>query len=147
MLIIGVGHPLRGDDAVGPRAAELLAKQGFETRILDGEGARLIDAWQDRNTVVVIDALSSGAAPGTIKIIDAIAEKVPPGLFRYSSHAFGLAEAIETSRAFGNLPTRLTIFGIEGMDFSLGSPICGAVEDALVHVIERIAKNGTRMEF
>lgn len=139
MLIIGVGHPLRGDDAIGPRAAERLAELGFETLTLDGEGARLIDAWQDRDRVIVIDALSSGRPPGTIEVIDAVATPVRSGLFRYSSHAFGLAEAIETSRALGNLPDQLTIYGIEGGRFDLGAPMSDAVAEAMEAVLGRIA--------
>lgn len=138
MLIIGIGHALRGDDAAGPRAVEELAKRGFETRILDGEGARLIDAWESRDRVIVIDAMIAGGEPGTIRIIEAAKTPVQAGLFRYSSHAFGLAEAVETSRALGNLPSRLTIYGIEGGDFSLGAPIGDAVAAAVERVIATI---------
>jgi len=140
MLVIGVGHPLRGDDAVGPEAAERLQAKGLDALVLDGEGARLIDAWTGRDHVVVIDALSTEDPVGTIRVIEAADEIVPTGAFRYSSHAFGLAEAIETSRALDQLPARLTIFGIAGRDFTLGAPMHPAVEAAMAEVITRVQR-------
>jgi hydrogenase maturation protease len=51
----------------------------------------------------------TGAAPGTIRRLDAIAQPFPKGAFRRSTHAFGVAEAIELSRAMGELPKSLVV--------------------------------------
>ncbi|MCW2307108.1 hydrogenase maturation protease [Rhodobium gokarnense] len=141
MLIIGVGHPMRGDDAAGPVAAERLAELGLEAIVLDGEGARLIHTWEGRGHVVVIDAADGGGPPGTLHVIDAKKEELASGRFHYSSHAFGLAEAVETSRVLGDLPERFTIYAITGADFTLGKGLSPDVADTVERVVERIAES------
>ncbi|MEZ5840794.1 MAG: hydrogenase maturation protease [Hyphomicrobiales bacterium] len=140
MRIIGIGNRLRGDDAAGPLVAERLAALdlGLEVIELDGDGTRLLETLEGAADVIVIDAMRSGAAPGTIRRFDAASETLPAGAFHYSSHAFGVAEAIETARAIDTLPANLTIYGIEGAGFDFGAPLDAAVEraiDALVAAI------------
>ena len=55
----------------------------------------------------------------------------PPRQLRSSTHAFGVADAIELARALGSLPARLRVCAIEGADFSLGVPMTAAVEAAV----------------
>ncbi|MBB4304892.1 hydrogenase maturation protease [Rhodobium orientis] len=146
MLIIGVGHPMRGDDAAGPIAAERLADRGLDAIVLDGEGARLIHAWEGRDQIVVIDAADGGGPPGTVHVIDAAKEALSSGRFHYSSHAFGLAEAVETSRALGDLPPNFTIYAITGADFTLGKSLSPDVAAAVERVVERIAESAEKAE-
>ena len=104
--------------------------QGIDCLALSGEGAELMDAWRSADRVVLVDAASSGAAPGTIHRFDAAATTVPSGLFHYSSHQFSVAEAIELGRILGRLPARMTIYGIEGRDFSYGERLSPEVAAA-----------------
>src|ERR1039457_2451863 len=41
--------------------------------------------------------------------------------YRCSTHAFGVAEAVQLARVLERLPRRLLIYGIEGRRFDLGS--------------------------
>jgi hydrogenase maturation protease len=59
---------------------------------------------------------------------------MPAGSLRYSTHAFGVAEAVEMDRALGGLPRRLTIYGIEGANFAAGEELTAEVESAARHV-------------
>lgn len=146
MLLIGVGNKLRGDDGVGVWVAEQVARQTstIRPRILSGEGAGLIDAMQGATHVVIVDATRSGRPPGTITRIDARSERLPSGLFNYSSHAFGVAEAIEMARALGELPTKVHIYGIEGGLFAAGEGFSADVLQAAKSVVAEIVgeKNG-----
>jgi hydrogenase maturation protease len=45
----------------------------------------------------------------------------PGPIFRDSTHAFGLSEAVELSRALNQLPSDLVIYGIEGEHFDAGT--------------------------
>ncbi|HRW19863.1 MAG TPA: hypothetical protein P5181_13570 [Dermatophilaceae bacterium] len=63
---------------------------------------------------------------------------MPAALFRYSSHRFGLAEAVETARALGLLPAALTLHGIEGADFSAGIGLTPAVAAAARELADRL---------
>ena len=79
--VIGIGNPLRGDDAVGllvARRVRELAGPEVEVMELEGEPSRLIDAWQGARLVVVVDAVKSGAAEGAVMRFDATAEPLPP---------------------------------------------------------------------
>jgi hydrogenase maturation protease len=129
-LYIGVGNPFRSDDGVGPWVAERLGAAGRDARIHVGDGAGLLDLFQRRDDVVVIDATRSGAAPGAVVCLDLEDAPLPAGFFHYSTHRFGLAEAVETARALGLLPERMRIYGIEGLDFGAGTGLTDPVKRA-----------------
>lgn len=135
ILVFGIGNRFRRDDGVGPRVAERLAARGLSCLELSGEGAELMDAWQAAAHAVLVDAASSGVAPGTIHRFDALATTVPAGLFHYSSHQFSVAEAIEMARVLKRLPPRMTVFGIEGRDFAYGEALSPEVA-AAAEVVE-----------
>jgi hydrogenase maturation protease len=61
-------------------------------------------------------------------------------MFHYSTHRFGLAEAVETARALGLLPGSLRVFGIEGQDFGAGIGLSPAVEHSADLLVRRLAK-------
>ncbi|MBP2291654.1 hydrogenase maturation protease [Azospirillum rugosum] len=140
MLILGIGNRYRSDDAVGPLVADRLAALGLPAREHSGEGAALIEAWDGADRVILVDATQSGAAPGTIRRLDAAAEPLPAAFFRYSTHRFGLAEAVETARALGRLPASLVVYGVEGRCFDFGEGLSeevGAAVERVVSMVER----------
>ena len=96
----------------------------------EGEPASLIDAWEGAETVWLADAISSGAAAGTIRRLDASARELPPELFRTSTHHLGLAEAVELARALGRLPEHLVVYGVEGARFEIGDELSPEVKTA-----------------
>ncbi|MEO5372985.1 MAG: hydrogenase maturation protease [Alphaproteobacteria bacterium] len=140
-LVIGVGQPWRGDDAFGLEVAERLRgalPAGVDVITHPGEGTGLMDAWEGYARVVVIDAARGGAPIGTMHRFDCRAQTLPTGFFRYSTHAFGLAEAVETARALGRLPPALVVHAVEGAVFTLGlglSPEVAARVDQVVDAV------------
>lgn len=140
-IIIGIGNEFRGDDGAGTAVARLLRGQtpvGVTIREESGEGAALMDAWKDAATVILVDAVQSGATPGTIHRIDASTDQVPSEFFHYSTHAFSVAEAIELARAMNQLPERLIVYGIEGESFAAGVLLSSTVERAVRVLAEKI---------
>ena len=120
ILIIGLGNDYRGDDAVGRAVARRLqAIAGDYVRVLEesGEGVALMESWKGGDFVILIDAVHSSAAAGTIHRFDAATQPVPGSFFHYSTHAFSVAEAVELARALNQLPPQLVIYGIEGKNF------------------------------
>lgn len=135
-LVIGIGHPFRGDDAVGPRVAEALSgKVAAEVISHHGEGADLMERWQGFDRVVLVDAMVSGALPGTIQVWDAVAAPLPARLFPKGSHLFGVAEAVEMARLLGRLPPAMTMVGVEGGGFAMGAEPSYPLDP----VVERVA--------
>ncbi len=145
LRILGVGNGFRRDDGAGPWVAARLAEQGWPADTHSGEGAGLMDAWDGCAAAVIVDALQSGATPGTVRRFDAHEEVLPAGLFRASSHLFGVAEAVETARVLGRLPPTLVIYGIEGGDFGFGEGLTPAVADACAAVLDRIRRDWPRI--
>ena len=141
ILIVGVGTAYRNDDAAGLIVAERLKArlpEGVAVITHEGEGVSLMEQLADSEVAVVIDAMYSGAEPGTIRRFDAIAQPLPAQLFRYSTHAVGIAQAIELGRALGKLPHRLIVYGIEGQDFEAGAQLSPEVESSIETVLSRV---------
>ncbi len=144
ILIIGVGNAYRGDDAVGLCVAQDIKKKSPDhINVIEqsGEGISLMESWKDANTVILIDAVSSGGKPGTIYQFDAHKQSIPAEFFHYSTHAFGVAEAIELARALKQLPPHLIVYGIEGKCFEAGVGLSPEVEKAAQGVVERIKQD------
>ncbi|HEY4930878.1 MAG TPA: hydrogenase maturation protease [Terriglobales bacterium] len=143
VVIVGVGNEYRSDDGVGIAVARRL-RALFPTGVTilgeGGEGTALIQAWQGATWVMLVDAVRSGAPPGTIHRLDARAASVPTGFFRYSTHAFSVAEAVELARSLDQLPPYLVVYGIEGENFAAGVELSPAVEQAAEAVVERLAE-------
>ena len=140
-LIIGLGNEYRRDDAVGLVVARRLKQSAPESVLVleeTGEGASLLESWQDAEAVILIDAVHSGAKPGTVHRLDAHAQPIAKKFFRFSTHAFGLAEGVELARALGRLPPRLIVYGVEGKSFEAGVGLSPEVEAAAQEVVERV---------
>jgi hydrogenase maturation protease len=137
-MVIGIGNEYRSDDAVGLIVARRLKELLADSVIVleqSGDGAALMEAWRGAETVIVIDATLSGAAPGTIHRFDASARPIPKIPFRCSTHVFSVAEAIELARALENLPRLLAVYGIEGKNFAAGIGLTAEVEKAAGEVV------------
>jgi hydrogenase maturation protease len=104
----------------------------------EGEPTALMDAWEGAEAVWLVDAVRSGAPGGTVHRLDAGEQELPAGLFRASTHAFGLAEAVELARALGRLPARTVVFGIEGARFEAGDELSPAAAAAVPKVAEAV---------
>ncbi len=135
VVVVGLGNAYRGDDGVGPAVAERVRGQaGVEVVICELEPSRLLDAWTGADLALIVDAVSSGAEPGTVHRFDATERRVPTSVFRGSTHALGVGEVIELARALGRLPGRVLVYGVEGEQFAAGQglrPIVAAAVEPL----------------
>jgi hydrogenase maturation protease len=110
-------------------------------RVLGDDGFALLDALAGVEAAILIDAVQSGAAPGTVHRFDAAAQALPPTLLRCSTHALGVAEAVELARALGQLPARLAVYGVEGADFDIGDGLSAPDAAAAVALLEELIAN------
>ena len=143
-LVIGVGNAYRCDDRVGLDVARTVRASdmpGVDVLELSGEGAALLESWQSARTVILIDAVSSGAPPGTIRRFELPGDTMPLQFFHYSTHAFSVAEAIELARALDLLPSKLIVYGIEGGSFASGEGLSAVVERSAAHVTRQIVED------
>ena len=147
LLILGIGQSLRHDDGVGPAAVRfwkesfpiLAQNPNVQTEIEELPGLGLLNQLEGVNAAIVVDAVQSGAAPGTIHLLhqDNL-DSFGPGAG--SAHGWGVAETLALGRRLypDSLPIELTLIGIEGQDFSPGEGLSAVVRDQLPHVAATI---------
>jgi hydrogenase maturation protease len=140
-VVIGTGNPFRSDDGVGPMVAQLLRKRVPQSVVIlerDGEATGLMSAWENCASVILIDAVFGGQNPGRVYRFDLKEQTLPPGLFRFSTHAFGLPEAVELARSLDRLPATALLYGIEGSNFRPGEGLTPEVRQSADRVVEFI---------
>jgi len=139
-LVIAAGNRDRGDDGAGPAVADLLRATPLEAELIEPRvlPPDLHASWSAEREVIVVDAVRSGAAPGTVHRLDARAAPLPTELANLSSHGLGLAHAVELARALDALPARLIVYGIEAGPCELGAPLTSPVRAAVAQVADAI---------
>ncbi len=142
ILVIAVGNGFRSDDCVGLHVARKIKEMklaGVKVIEQQSAGPALMDIRENTENVFIIDAVKSGAAPGTIFRFDAITENIPSHYFSScSTHSLGVADSIKLLKALGKLPPSLIIYGIEGKDFSAGKGLTPQVAKSVRDVANRI---------
>ncbi len=143
-VIIGVGNRWRRDDIAGIAVLDALRIQIDDQVDLvesDGEPTRLIDAFKRAPKVIMVDAVVTGAAPGTIhRYTD---QELPDRMgIGQSSHLVGLIGTIELGKLLGRLPNGLVLIGIEATDFANGEgmtePVAKGVQAAVAAVLAEL---------
>lgn len=138
--IIGCGNIERGDDAAGVLVARRLRELGADAVEHSGEGLSLMESWEGCDSVILIDAVMTGAAPGAITARDGNLSPITGDTRGCTTHAFGVAEAVELARVLGRLPHRLSIYGIEGRKFELGSAPSPEVAQAVERLVRQLVR-------
>jgi len=144
VLVVGCGNILRGDDAVGPVLIRRLWEDGVpaDVRIVDGGTAGMDVAFQMRGAqrVVVVDASSTGASPGTVYRVpgEELADTGP--LDGLHTHSFRWDHALTFARWLlgPDCPTDITVFLIEVAELTPGAELSREVRAAMEQVIEMI---------
>jgi hydrogenase maturation protease len=139
MLILGCGNPERSDDAAGLLVARRLRELGINALECRGDMLRLMEIWNGSKEVGIVDAVVSGAAPGTIHVWDALDSPLPRDCFPSSTHHLGVADAVELARALGRLPPKLILYGIEAAKFGRGQSLSPEVGAAVKQLVQDIA--------
>ncbi len=139
--IIGLGNGMRGDDAVGLMAARRIRQElGDRVEVIEAEmaGVDLIDLMKGASVAILIDAVRSGKAPGSVHRLDASVSPIGGQVFPRSSHAIGVSEAIELARAMDVLPTTVIVYGVEVGNTEIGQPLSPPMGEALDQVLKQI---------
>lgn len=146
-LVVGLGAPDRGDDAVGPTVARRVADLGLPgVRVREHEDPTdLVETMTGAGTVVVVDAVRTAAAtPGELVLLET-GEGLPPlpedawsRTGRGGTHAFGLAAAVELARALRRLPPRVVLVGVAAAGFDHGEPLSPQVAAAVDRAVDAV---------
>jgi hydrogenase maturation protease len=151
--IIGIGQSLRGDDAAGLHAARLWQetfqavnpRSSVQVELAELPGIGLLSLMDGAEVVVLVDAVQSGAKPGTISIysdnqLNAFIEGAG------SAHGWGVAETLSLGRKVipAAIPDKLVLIGIEVGQVTLGEKLSPEVEQAIPEAARLIEQCVTR---
>lgn len=150
VLVVGCGNLLRGDDALGPTLVRELWERGVPegVELVDGGTAGLDVAFKmrGRRRVVVVDAASTGAVPGTVfRVPGHELEELPPvtGLHQ---HAFRWDHALAVGRWLlkDAYPDEVVVILVEAERTTPGAELSQAaaagLERALTLVLDEVAR-------
>ncbi len=157
VLVVGLGSPDRGDDALGGLVATGVSRAlptGARdmTQVVDHEDpTALIDLLERSpgaerpDLLVVVDAVRGAGPPGRVVTLDvgpggpdeaALTRHLDPG--PAGTHGFGLAGAIELARALGRLPARVVVVGVVASQFEHGATLSAPVASAVPHAVATV---------
>lgn len=149
VLVMGLGNPDRGDDGVGALVARSVVGRlpaDVAVVVRSGDMLSLIDDWAGFDALVCVDAAAPVTAPGRFHRIDLATHRLPRDISCASSHAFGIAEAIELARTLELAPRDIVVFAIEGACFDGGASITPEVATAAAEVAERVLVEVGRLQ-
>ena len=125
-----------------PRVRGRAGSVAVET--LEGDASALVHAWAGHEDVALVDAAAPAPHRGRCTSSAPATAALPAAALRSSTHAFGVADAVELAAALGRLPARLEIYAIEGAEFALGAPLSAAVARTVEALATRLLR--TRRE-
>ena len=143
-LVLGLGNPVVRDDAVGlhvaARLRELLAgRRDVEVAEDCRGGLHLMERMIGFDRALVIDAIATGAAPGTIH---RLAPNDIPTQRSASTHDMNFPTALAFGRASGaHLPEddQILLVGIEAQDIlTFGEEMTPAVAEAVPRAVRMV---------
>jgi hydrogenase maturation protease len=139
-VVIGVGNVDRGDDAVGLLVAREAAAALPDVHVVElADVSDALSVWIDHDFAVVVDAVCTGAEPGSVQVLDLTSHPVPAReAGAAGTHALGLAQVVELARALGRLPLRLVLVGVEARRFGPGDPCDPRVSAAVAEACHRV---------
>jgi hydrogenase maturation protease len=142
-LILGVGNPLRGDDALGVLVAQQLQARTDlppHVTVIDGgtEGIGLIPVMEIYRRVIVVDAVMMGLLAGTIRRFTW--DEIHLGSVEQplSLHQSDLTTTLLLAEALDSLPPELVIYGIQPQNTEWDQPLSQEIERALPILVEAL---------
>jgi len=126
VLVLGLGNILLGDDGLGPAVIEHLLQDSEESteqiELIDGgtQGLALLGHLGGREAIIIVDALATGAPPGTIRIMNASEIFSMGASHAESSHESNARELLVVAKVLNELPDRVFVVGVEPQNISTG---------------------------
>ncbi len=142
ILVLGVGNILLGDEGAGVKVVDLLEERyrfSDQVEFVDGgtAGLELLSCLDDKQHVIIIDAILGAEPPGTIKkmVLDNA-----PAFFqnRISPHQLGLAEMLSCAAMTDSLPDHISLYGIIPESLETGLELTQTVAAAVEKISRQV---------
>lgn len=144
LSIVGVGNEIMGDDGVGPTVvrrledSELAANDDVSLVNAGTTGFFALEALSGAAFAIVIDAIETGAEPGTIheyRCVEGSFESTPPDM---TMHDISFTEALSAGRDVYDFPDEIRILGVEPDRLEPGTELSETVEAAAEELIQML---------
>ena len=144
VLVLGLGNTLLTDDGVGPVLVEQLAGSedlwNGQVEFVDGgtQGLALLGQIAGRRALIILDALTTGAVPGTIHrlTLSELRNVIP--VRGASAHEGNAGELLNAAQLLGELPDRLFVVGVEPQEIRTGFGLTSPVQEALPDAAQQV---------
>ncbi len=141
VLVLGLGNLLLKDDGVGLellRRLQARRSADHEVREVKGEieyvdggtqGVALLGQLSGRRALLVLDAVSLGAEPGSVMVVrDPLEHVAPQGVGGHGANASGL---LASAMLLGDLPPYAVVVGVCPAELATGIGLSARVHEAL----------------
>ena len=144
ILVLGVGNTLLKDEGIGVHVIERMQAMSLldeEVELLDGGvlGLDLIEPMEDREKVIIIDAVQGGEVPGTIYRLRRKDIEMGKDWHLSSLHDIDLPYVLNMAELMGKHIDPV-IIGVEPEDMSPGLELSPEIEAKIPEVIDMVFK-------
>ena len=131
--LLGLGNLMRTDDAVGMLTLHTLAESNLlppEVRVIEGGtlGLDLLESLRGISHLLVLDAVDTGAAPGTLRRFEGQAVDDLP--VSKSVHLLGFSDLMGALRLIDAAPEEVVLLGVQPASTDWGTVLTPEVEPA-----------------
>lgn len=156
-VVVGIGNSWASDDRVGVEIVRRLQAISPPPAVPDnGEAALgqtkrlsyviveqatidLLDIMTVCDRLIIVDAVISGAPPGTIHQVTWQPNKLAsPDMARTSSHGFGIHQVLELASVLKRLPPQVLLWGVEVASTKPGLRLSPDVAAAVPTIVAQI---------
>ncbi len=142
VLILGLGNPLQGDDGVGCRVAQELEGRTLpdDVEVMDGgtPGVGLLNLFQGRLRVIIVDAAEMGLAAGSVVRFRPKDVTLTGSAQRFSLHRSGVADALALASELKLALPEIVVFGVQPERVDWNDSLSPQVQAAVPQVIEAV---------
>ena len=140
-VVLGIGNTILSDEAARVRTVEAL-EQAFRmpdnVLVIDGgtSGMEMIEDLSNLDFLLVVDVVTTGAAPGTLV---KIAGAEIPVFFRdkLSPHQIGLPDVLASLELLDAIPKEIVVLGVEPISLELGLDMTPTVAATIPELVDR----------
>ncbi len=143
-LVLGIGNLLIGDEGVGCKTADELNRRYQmppEVECIDGgtAGFELLSLIDNKDHLILVDALRNDMAPGTVVKIEG--EDVPKSfLTSITPHQLGISDVLAAAALTDTLPKKMVLFGVEPKQLDVGIGLSPEVETGMEKIIDVVVE-------
>jgi hydrogenase maturation protease len=143
-LVLALGNPLMGDDGFGLTVLADLRRHGEADGpliLMDGGtwGLTLLPAIESASRLLLIDAINTGAKPGSVVRLER--EELPRYFgHKLSPHQVDLREVLALAELRGTLPPEIVAIGVQPESVKFRMSLSPAVEAAVPVVVDAVLR-------